>query len=182
MFGPEYIPAAYLEERLAAEKAKREAEEKRQQEQAAAQAAAASRAPGQPSASSLSQLFSQKQQMSRPGSSTVLGGIYHSLAKTKAGTSTPPSSQASRGQTPCPEKEMTAEEKRAFDEKWREIDMVSFVLRGLSHDRTTLHTNCGTDEYAQVALDTLSRDQGEPMTLLIERCDMIPSARITAHD
>lgn len=122
MFGPEYIPAAYLEERLAAEKAKREAEEKRQQEQAAA-SSKAPHAPGQPSPSSLSQVF--RPQMSRPGSSTLLGSIYHSLAKTAAGgTVTPTSAQSSRGQTPCPEKEMTAEEKRAFDEKWREIDMV----------------------------------------------------------
>ena len=51
MFGPEYIPAAYLEERLAAEKAKREAEEKRQQEQAAAASKAHNR-PGQPTPSS----------------------------------------------------------------------------------------------------------------------------------
>lgn len=124
MFGPEYIPAAYLEERLATEKAKRELEEKRQQEQAKA-VAASSKAPGQPSPSSLSQVFAQQRpQMSRPGSTTVLGGIYQSLAKTAAGTSTPPSSQASRDQTPCPERQMTAEEKRAFDEKWREIDMV----------------------------------------------------------
>lgn len=125
MFGPEYIPAAYLEERLTAEKAKREAEEKRQQEQAAAAATAKAQG-GQPSPSSLSSVFHSQQQHTRPGSSTVLGSIYQTLAKTRTpGASTPTSSQTSRGQSPCPsEKEMSAEEKKAFDEKWREIDMV----------------------------------------------------------
>lgn len=126
MFGPEYIPAAYLEERLAAEKAKRDAEEKRQQEQAQA-AAKAPHTPGQHIPSSLSQIFAQQRpQVPRSGSSTILGSIYQNLAKTAAGTTTPTSRQTSRGHSPTP-REMTAEEKRAFDEKWREIDMVPLI-------------------------------------------------------
>lgn len=126
MFGPEYIPAAYLEERLAAEKAKREAEEKRQQEQPPAAATKQSHCPGQPTASSLSQVFAQQRPgISSPGSSTLLGSIYQNLTKTAGGAATPTSSHASRGHTPSP-REMTAEEKRAFDERWKEIDMVVF--------------------------------------------------------
>lgn len=126
MFGPEYIPAAYLEARLEAEKAKREAEEKREYEHAQT-ACRAHQAPGQPTPSSLCQAFPQRPEVPRPGSSTLLGSIYQNLAKTAAGAATPTSSQTSRGQTPCPEKAMTAEEKRAYDEKWKEIDMVGTV-------------------------------------------------------
>lgn len=131
MFGPEYIPATYLEERLAAEKLKQEEDEKRQRQE---QASKQPHAPGQPTPSSLNQVFSQRPCVSRPGSSTVLGGIYHSLVKTRAGresaTSTPSSScRGSRDQTPtpCSEREMSAEQKREWEEKWREIDMVCYT-------------------------------------------------------
>lgn len=120
MFPVDTLHAQYTEEREAAEEAKRLA--KLQEQQVKAQTS--------PRPNSLSQVFSQRPEMSRPASSSVLGNIFQGFVRA---TSQPPSERtiASGTSTPCqtpPAKVMTQADIDAAmaAERKRDADIVSF--------------------------------------------------------
>ncbi|KAK4501157.1 hypothetical protein PRZ48_006963 [Zasmidium cellare] len=120
MFPVDSFSAQYFEEREAAEEAKRLA--RLQQQHATAQTS--------PRPNNLSSVFSQRPEMSRPSSSSVLGNIFQGFVRA---TSQPPSERscASGTSTPCqtpPAKVMTQADIEAAmtAERKKDADIVSF--------------------------------------------------------